>query len=172
MKTTLVILLLLFSFSLFGQEAQNPGAFQYEFSPPDTSNHNDNVFYISMAGVPPSIGIRYDRYFGRIGAYVAGITGKYPGGDYIENRQMRYSLGGIYRLNYIRDQIDSPIVSLGLVYHDWLTKDYVEGYINTKRAFREWSFEIGMGGRIKRFNVSGRADFMQMEVCMDFGFNF
>ncbi len=131
-----------------------------------------DVFYLSGAGVPPSIGIRYDRYFGRIGAYVAGITGKYPGGDYIQNRQMRYSLGAIYRLNYIRDQIDSPIISLGLVYHDWLTKDYVDGQLNPERAFRKWSFEFGVGGRIKRFNVAGRADFMQMEVSVDLGFNF
>ncbi len=173
MKATHIVLLLLLTASLFGQEAQNPDFFKNtEFSPPDTANHNNNVVYLSFSGVPASIGIRYDRYFGRIGGYLAGISGKYTGGDNIENRQIRCVAGGIYRLDYIRDQIDSPIISVGLVYHYWLSQDYAKGMIVPDLAFRKWSFEIGMGGRIKRFNVAGRADFMQMEVMVDAGFNF
>ena len=51
-------------------------------------------------------------------------------------------------------------------------KDYVQGQIDAERAFRKFSFELGMGGRIGRFNVAGRADFMQFEVMVDLGFNF
>ena len=172
-KTLLLVVTLLLSANIYCQD-DHAVAWLSSIQPyiPPKVNENDNVLYLSLAGAPPSIGLRYDRYFGRIGTYLSAITGKYPGGDDIQNRQIRYSLGGVYRLDYIRDQIDSPIATVGLVYHDWLSEDYVPGQLDADKAFRKFSFELGMGGRIGRFNVAGRADFMQFEVMVDAGFNF
>jgi hypothetical protein len=143
------------------------------YSPQDTANKNNNVLYWSVnPGQLSLLGIRYEHYFERIGVYGGVSRLKHTGGDNITNIQNRYSLGTAYRLSYIRDQIDSPIATVGLVYHQWLSEDYVEGQVNPNEAFRKFSFELGMGGRIKWFNICGRADFMQMEVMIDLGFNF
>jgi hypothetical protein len=175
MKALLIPVFLMFSLCLKGQD--DHAVFYLSqvayYSPPDTANKNNNVLYWSLNLAQRSLlGIRYDHYFSRIGAYGAFNIGKATGGDDIVNKQHRYVVGGIYRLNYQQDQIDSPIASIGIVYHDWLTTDHVDSQINYDKAFRKWSFELGIGGRIKRFNVAGRADFMQMEVSIDGGFNF
>jgi hypothetical protein len=175
MKALLIPIFLMFSLCLWAQD--DHAVFYLDqvaiYSPPDTANKNNNVVYWSLNLAQRSLlGIRYDHYFSRIGAYGAFNIGKATGGDDIINKQHRYVLGGIYRLNYQQDQIDSPIASIGIVYHDWLTTDHVDSQIDYDKAFRKWSFELGIGGRIKRFNVAGRADFMQMEVSVDAGFNF
>ena len=174
-RNYILIGLLLLSVSAYSQD--DHAVFYLDqvaiYSPPDTANKNNNVVYWSINFAQRSLlGIRYDHYFSRIGAYGAFAICKATGGDDIVNTQHRYVLGGVYRLTYHQDEIDSPIASIGIVYHDWQSKDYIPTLIDHTKAFRKWSFELGMGGRIKRFNVAGRADFMQMEVSVDAGFNF
>jgi hypothetical protein len=174
-KISLVVLTVLLSANIYCQWDQNPD-FKIPsdeiFSPQDTSNHNNNVLYLSGSFAPISAGLRYEHYFNRVAPYICAMVGKAPGGDNITNQFYKFIVGGAYRLTYRRDEIDSPIASIGLIYHYWVTEDLADWQYNPYHGFRKWSFEMGMGGRIGRFNVAGRADFMQMEVNMDLGFNF
>lgn len=177
----LLFILMFIPMGLFGQGDRyslNTDTIPYtlqkveQFSPQDTVNHNTNVLYWSVNLAQLSfVGVRYDKFFGPVGIYGAYNKQRHTGGDDIINIQDRYAIGCVWRLQYRRDEIDSPIASLGVVYHDWRTEDYVEGQINPERAFRKVSLEVGLGGRIKRVNVSARID-TQIEFCIDLGFNF
>jgi len=166
-----VIVLLFAILTLEGIAQYVPGQYT-QFSPQDTANHNLNVIYFSVAMSPTLFGLRYDRYFEYTGAYVGFNAGRVYGGSYYRNMQVRINAGFIIKLEYIVDQIDSPILTIGGAYRHWQSVDYQVGYIDPDDAFKGFAFDFGFGGRIKRFNIAGRVDMTDFNFLLDVGYNF
>lgn len=120
------------------------------------------------------IGLKYSRYFNKVGLYGSYCTGKFLHNEdnYIEHDYK--SAIGI--LIFVKDPtMESymyPNISCGLVHHNYINRHFGTPWLIRQSVFNEWSFEIGIGVHIHRFGYNLNFDLPNREISIDLGYNF
>jgi hypothetical protein len=127
-----------------------------------------NSLALSLSPVDMGIGMRYDRYFGDVGAYLAGSYGNYSfWGGHIRDH-WKASSGVTLK---VTNQTYESYFSIGLCLHKYGEAVMREEY-DTKRVLSPLSYEIGAGACLGRFFAGVRIDLYKWDSAIDIGFKF
>ena len=178
MKTILVVLFCLFSFSLSAQDiCKNPlGAGHVEYR---GLKHPLNSIYVTAEPQDAGYGLRYSREaYEPFGFYASALKGVYgvPATTW-DIPHYKFAGGVTYNQRILEGMIAH--FSLGATYHNfwggqppvWIVAVW-EKY-DRYHKLNHWSFETGMGMIIANFwSTAVRVDILRGEVNVDFGISF
>jgi len=150
LKQILVLLFVTFSITAY---SQNKNSLLFSYYPQDNG-----------------IGLRYDRYFDKIGVYCSYSYGNYHGEDqykceYNIDDHNKYAAGVA-----LRAKSNPTYLLLGLSYHTYGDMDLTPD-IN-RDAFMPFSVEFGVKADINHFAAGFRMDPIKWEGCFEIGINF
>ncbi len=132
-----------------------------------------NAIYIAYQPWDHGLGLRYDQYIWKMGAYGSvtyGNLGLYKGAG-LKNH-WKFTAGILIPINDDRmgNQAD---ITLALNRHFVKTFDVDDPYNNYDDTGRientPWSFELGMTIKLRRFALGMRTDILRWEPCIDIG---
>jgi hypothetical protein len=142
MKKILLIALLLYGVSLFGQR----------------------TLYATFQPNDHGIGLRMDEQRGDVGLYTAMSYGNYRFDNGFIKGHLRLTLGGIMYM-------EEAFSSIGLNIHSYGKHDFGD-IKPTKAVLCPFSLELGVGTRLDKVSVAFCIDLLKWDSSIDIGFNF
>jgi len=148
MKIITIIIFIILSSNLYGQY--------------------NNTISLTFLPQDNGIGLRYDRYFDNFGIYYSGSYGNYSGYDI--DKQYYEIRDHIKIASGITINADQAYLLAGITYHNYGLMILTDN-IN-KKAFKPFSFEMGISVHMGRIMAGFRMDIFKWEGCYEIGINF
>jgi hypothetical protein len=143
-------------------------------------NAQKNALYVTFQPIDLGIGIRYDRHINHdMGLYSSLSWGNYKSMQLQDFSNQSFYIKNHYKVAfgmmlYLENKIllyeNNIYFSLGVSYHIYGEHEGV--MCNENTVFLPLSYEVGVGTKFKRMNISVRYDMIKHESSFDIGFNF